>query len=112
MISETKFDERFPQSQFKISGFNTPFRLDHNNNAGGIILFVREDITAKLLCSKNPPTDRFYVEINLRKQKWLISCSYNANKCNMSKNVEALSKSIDLNSSNYEHFLLKGDSNA
>ena len=46
------------------------------------------------------------------KQKWLICCSYNPNKHNISKHIEALSKSIDLFSSNYENALLMGDFNA
>ena len=44
MISETTVDESFPLGQFKVYGFNAPFRLDRNSNGGGIMLFVREDI--------------------------------------------------------------------
>ena len=68
IISETKNDERSPLGQFKINGFNTPFRLDRNSNSGGIMLFVREDIPAKVVDSEKPPIEGFYVEINLRKQ--------------------------------------------
>ena len=85
MVSETKLDEIFPHSQFKISGFSRPFRLDRNCNGGGIMLFIREDIPAKLIFTKVSPIEGFYAEINLRKQKWLICCSYNPNKYN--KNV-------------------------
>ena len=45
----------------------------------------------------------FYLEIDLRKQNWLICSSYNPNKHNISKHIEALSKSIDLFSSDYEN---------
>ena len=51
MISETKIDESFPLGQFKVNGFNAPFRLDRNINGGGIMLFVREDMPAKLIAS-------------------------------------------------------------
>ena len=54
MISETKNYESFPLGQFKINGFNTPFRPDSNSNGGGIILFVREDIPTKLIASETP----------------------------------------------------------
>ena len=54
MISETKIYESFPLDQFKINGFNTPFRLNRNSNGGGIMLFVREDILAKLIASETP----------------------------------------------------------
>ena len=76
------------------------------------MLFVREDIQAKLIFTEISSIEGFYVEINLRKQKWLICCSYNPNKHNISKHIEALSKSIDLFSSDYENILLMGDFNA
>ena len=40
MISETKVDKSFPLDQFRINGFNAPFRLDRNINGGGIMLFA------------------------------------------------------------------------
>ena len=49
MIMETKLDDSFPSSQFLIQGFCTPFRLDRNKNGGGILLYIRSNITlAKL----------------------------------------------------------------
>ena len=68
------------------------------------MLFVSEDIPAKLIFTEISPTEGFYVEINLRKQKCLICCSYNPNKHNISKHIEALSKSIDLFSSDMKIF--------
>ena len=73
MISEIKIHESFSQGQFNISGFSKTFTPDRNNNGGGIILFVREGIQTKLTFSENLPIEVFYVEINLKKQKWLIS---------------------------------------
>ena len=46
-ISETKLDERFPIGQFLIDGYRVPFRLDRNENGGGILLYVRDDIPSK-----------------------------------------------------------------
>ena len=74
------------------------------------MLFVCEDIPAKLIFTEVSPIEGFYVEIDLRKQKWLIFWSCNPNKHNISKHIEALS--IDLFSSNYENVLLMGDFNA
>ena len=42
MLSETKLDDSFPEAQFLIEGFHSPFRFDCNINGGGIILYVRE----------------------------------------------------------------------
>ena len=49
MISETKTDHTFPESQFLIEGFSTHYRLDQVANGGGIFLNIREDITPKYL---------------------------------------------------------------
>ena len=70
MISEAKIDDNFPVGQFLIEGFYTPYRLDRNSNGGGILLYVREDITVAI-----NPIESFYVELNLRNNKWLINCS-------------------------------------
>ena len=77
MISETKIDSSFPKGQFLIKGFCEPFRIDRNIHEGGILFYVREDIPVKLLSVEPLPTECFFVEINLRKRKWLVCCSYN-----------------------------------
>ena len=75
------------------------------------MLFVREDILDKLILTEISPIEGFYVEINLKsKSGWCYS--YNPNKHNISKHIEALSKSINLFFSDYENFLLMGDFNA
>ena len=77
MISETKIDDTFPHSQFFIEGFITPYRLDRDSNGSGIISYVREDISSKLIAIENKPMESFFVELNLHKDKWFINCSYN-----------------------------------
>ena len=67
-ISEKKIDKSFPLGRFKVNGFNAPFRLDRNSNGGVVMLFVREDIPAKLIASETPPVEGLYVEVKLRKQ--------------------------------------------
>ena len=49
MISETKTDESIPLSQFMIDGFSMPYRRDRNAHGGGILVYFRNKITAKLL---------------------------------------------------------------
>ena len=41
MVSETKLDDSFPEGQFLIEGFHSPFRFDRNRNCGGIMLYTR-----------------------------------------------------------------------
>ena len=95
MISETAIDESFPKSQFLIKGFSDPFRIDRNVHGGGIFLYFKEDIPTKLLSIELIPSESFFVELDLRKWKWLISCSYNPHKNKISKHTEILSKNLD-----------------
>ena len=111
IVSETKLDNNFPVSQFLIDGYTPPFRLDRNNNGGGIMLFVKEDIPCKLLSIENHPMEGFYVEINLRKTKWLLCCSCNPNRCKIDFHLENLNRSLPLYFSHYENFIILGDFN-
>ena len=45
VILETKLDIRFPTSNFCITGFSPPYRADRNKIGGGLLLYVRNDIT-------------------------------------------------------------------
>ena len=78
--------------QFLTVGYSPPISLDHDINGGGLMLFVRENIPCKLLSLENKPMEGFYVEINLRKTKWLICCSYNPSSNNIDFHLEHLSK--------------------
>ena len=69
MISETKVDDSFPDDQLFLDAFGTPFRLDQNRNGGGIILFIRNDIPAKIVSTDDRPIESFYVELTFRKKK-------------------------------------------
>ena len=48
MVSETKLDCSFPNTQFIIEGYVSPLRHDRNFNGGDILLFVKEEIMAKI----------------------------------------------------------------
>ena len=48
MIFETKLDLSFPKGQFHLHGFSEPYRLDRNENGGGILLLIREYIPLNL----------------------------------------------------------------
>ena len=79
------------------------FRLDRNDNGGGIMPFVREDIPAKLIASETSLVESLYVDVKPRKQKWLINCSYN---CDIGKtritSYEFKSTSYKFKSTSYE----------
>ena len=52
-----------------------------------------------------------FVEINLRKKTWLLSCSCNAQKSEIRKHLGAVGKNLDSYSSKYRNFILLGDFN-
>ena len=112
MISESKLDDLFPDSQFLIEGFRKPFRLDRNRNGGGIMLFIRSDIPAKVISTDKNPFESFYVELNFRKIKWLLNCSCNPNNNDIESRLNCLSRSIVSLSSKYENIILLGDFNS
>ena len=43
MVSETKIDDTL------IEAFSTPYRLDRTAKGGGILLYIRQDISSKYI---------------------------------------------------------------
>ena len=74
MISETKLDSSFTNGQFQIHGYSEPYRLGRNGSGGGILVYIREDILTKLIDSQTK-VEGFFIELNLRRKKWLLCCS-------------------------------------
>ena len=91
LVSETKIVDSFPIGNFSIDGFSTPYRLDRNSNGGELMLFVREDIPSNLIEAEAKPIEGFYIELNLRNDKSLLTCSYNPHKNNIGNHLRALS---------------------
>ena len=62
LVSETKIDDSFLQSQFDIDGLRAKYRLDRNCLVGGLMLFVREDIPSNLLAVEEKLIESIYVQ--------------------------------------------------
>ena len=92
MMSETKTDDSFPLWNFLIVGFSKPYMLDRDSLGGDILLYVREDIPTNLTEVATTPIEGFYVEINLRNDKWLISCSYDPDNNMIGNHLRGLSE--------------------
>ena len=92
-------------SESSKSFWNAPFRLDRTITGGGILVYVSDDTPSKLLNISyvSSDTECLAIEINLRKTKWLLICSYNPHKNNISNHSMNLNKKIDKNSSRYEN---------
>ena len=41
-------NDTFLTSQFLVTGFSVPYRLDRNRNRGGIMIFIRDDIPSRV----------------------------------------------------------------
>ena len=72
---------------------------------------VREDIPSKLLSIENQPIEGFYVDINLRKKKWLLCGTYNPHRNNIGNHLDFYSKYLALYSSAYDNYVVIGDLN-
>ena len=95
MLSETKLDESFPSMQFNIDGYNT-FRSDRNAKGGDILMYVQNDIPCKSIPMRNSTTEGFFVELKLRKKKWLLCSSYNPHRRFISNNLINIGRKLHL----------------
>ena len=64
LISETKIDSSFPTAQFHIDGYII-YRSDRNENGGGLLLYIRDDVPSDLL-KIDPNFGAFYVGLNIK----------------------------------------------
>ena len=49
LITKTKIDTSFPEGQFAIDSFTTPYRVKRDCHGEGTLLYIRQDIPSKLL---------------------------------------------------------------
>ena len=113
LLSETKRDDLFPTAQFSVNGFCKPYRLNHSSNGRGILLYVRDDIPFRLLADykMKETLELFFVEVDIRKKKWLLGCSYNPHKNNISNHIHHLNKGLDVYLKSYDNILIMRDLN-
>ena len=112
MIWETKVDDYFQHGRFFFDGSGTPFRLNRNQNVGGIMLSIRNDIPAKVISIDGRPIESFYVQLNFQKKKWLLIFPCNPKHSSIESHLDSVSNSIDSLSSKYDNFILLGDFNS
>ena len=96
-IFMAKSDDSFSVSKFNIEGFSSPFRLNRNKNGRGIILNIRTYIIASKLTSFTFPNDieAFFIEINLKGNKYLVCCPYSPNRIFLSNHLDYVAKGIN-----------------
>ena len=94
------------------AGFSPPFRLDRNVNGGGILIYVREDITCKELKDPLNNAEGIFLELNLKRCKWLMLGGYNPSKDNIDNFVKGIGPTLDHYMPKNGIFLLLGDFNS
>ena len=111
-MTETKLDETFLESLFLMDGFSKPYRLDRNKNGGGVMIFIRDTISSKILEKHIFPNDveSIFVELNFRKCKWLLCGTYHPPSQSDEYFFNNLDKALDTYS-RYDKVLLVGDFN-
>ena len=82
VVTESKLDESVPDNQFIMDGYSPPFRADRTAIGGGVIIYVRDDVPCTRLIAHPSPInlEDIFLEINLKKSKWLVFGAYNPKK--------------------------------
>lgn len=70
---------------------------------------LREDISSKIL--ENVNFETVFIEINIGKSKWLLSCSYNPHKADIKNHLKTLGRNLYSRLSKYDNFIIMGDFN-
>ena len=110
--------ETFPSLQFAIEGYALPLRLDRcadgGGGGGGVLIYIKEDIPCKEVKRHaiELNMEGIFLEINLRKCKWLLFGGYNHNKANIDTFLGHLGPILDYHMTKLENFLLLCDFNS
>ena len=110
VITEAKLEDTFLTSQFLVTGFPEPHRLNRNRKRGGIMIFIRDDIPSEMLTKHvfQDDIEVLFIKLIFRKAKWLLYETYHPPTQSDSYYFNNLHKALDL----YSHFnkkLLVGD---
>ena len=78
---------------------------------GEILVFVRKNKPTKLIDSQIK-IEGFFIELNIRRKKWLLCCSYNSKYSQISHHLKEIGKYFDVLTSKSGNTILMGDFNA
>ena len=112
-IVETKIDSSFPTAQFRLTNYHTPYRLDISDKSGGILVYIKSNITTRQLNCGNlcKSIQAVPFEINLRKEKWLVISIYRAPSQNNEFFLNSLTNIIDHFTKLFDNYIIIGDFN-
>ena len=115
VLRETNWliDSSFPNAQFRIDWLSAPFRLERNRIGRGVLIYVREAMPCKQ-STKHILLDDIkwiFVEINLRKIKWLLFGRYRPSRKQAEYFLKRVNFAVDTYRQAFHKFLLAGDFN-
>ena len=113
VIEETKIDETFPTGQFIIEDYMPPFRKDRNQYGGGLLIYVKDNIPAKIVEDHQMSNDieSIFIELNFRRNKWLLMGTYHPPSQCTKYFYSEVGKALDVYNNTYDNILLLGDFN-
>ena len=78
ITTETKPDNKYPISRFHRDDSSMAYRLGRKRNNKGVFIYVKEKIPSKFLRKHlfSNDIEEIFVEINFRKTKWILFCTY------------------------------------
>ena len=112
LLSETKIDGSFPNSQIFAEGYRM-FRKYSNKNGGGLILHVNKGIPGKLinLFDFKEGSGIIVFKFSTSNKKWLLLGNYEPPSQNELSHINEIKLVLDFFSCSYKNFLLLGDLN-
>ena len=113
VISEIKLDESFPNSQFKLNGYEVRERRDIHKHRGGLFEFARQDFICKRLKKYEPNcSECICSEFTISKKKWICFSIYRPPSTgNIKTFVEEMNEVISKALCKYENLIVMGDFN-
>ena len=112
-VAETKLDPSFPNSQFLITGFHEPMRLDITSKRGGIVAYIKSLLPLSIMPNFKLPESIQVIpfELNLRKGKWFPVSIYKPPLESSKYFLDTLNDLLDFYSGTYDNKMAFGDFN-
>ena len=114
-ISETKLDEQFPDTQFKIEGYHyPPFRRDRTRHGGGLMVFVKSDIIVTRLAEHEPQEiECICTKITIAEMHWIIFSIYRppSSGSSLDSFLTVLHQAVDKAITKFKNIVIVGDMN-
>ena len=113
IIQETKLDSTFPKAQFYIEGYSPPFRRDRNSHGGGLLIYIKDNIPAKILKNNDLGNDieGIFIELKFKNDKWLLFGTYHPPSQCPTYYFSEIGKVLDSYLATYDKYVLIGDFN-